>query len=140
MLRITKMGIADTSLFKSQVFKFQEGITYVYGLNRTGRTREPNGNAAGKSMFFSRMVELLYDEPVVGTKKDKFKKGKSFIEFEKGDKTYKIMSSFAGKRESFTVWIDGQQSKYNTPTKARAALRTVFPPPSQANRRYLGRQ
>jgi DNA repair exonuclease SbcCD ATPase subunit len=131
------MGIADTSLFKSQVFKFQEGITYVYGLNRTGRTREPNGNAAGKSMFFSRMVELLYDEPVVGTKKDKFKKGKSFIEFEKGDKTIKIMSSFAGKRENFTVWIDGQQSKYNTPTKARAALRTLFPPTKDDFDSYL---
>jgi len=137
MIELLKLGITDTPLFQGQVFTFKPGISYIYGLNHSGRTKDANGNAAGKSAFFSRIGELIYDEPIVGTKQDKVKKGKSFFEYRYQGHTVKIMSSFKGRTENFTIWIDGKQSKYNTATKARPALRKLFPPTKEDFDSYI---
>lgn len=127
MITITKMGIADTPLFKSQVFEFKPGISYIYGLNRANKTKDRNGNAVGKSRFFSRLGELIYDEPIVGIKADKNKVGKSFVDFTRDDTTYRILSVFNGKSEQISIIVDGHKTTYDTPTKAKLELRKIFP-------------
>lgn len=78
------MGVGGTKLFAAQTFEFREGISYIYGLNKSTSIKTNNSNQVGKSFFFSMLGELLYDLPVVGLRQDRVKTGKRFIEFTQG--------------------------------------------------------
>ena len=129
MIRLKRMGVAGTTLFKASTFEFHDGISYVYGLNKSTALKTNNSNATGKSRFFGYLSELLYDVPVVGLKQDRHKAGKRFVEFEYAGHQVKIMSSFATNgREKVTIWMDGQQRSYLTAAKGKAAIAKLFRP------------
>lgn len=66
--------LRDCWPYKKAQLKIKPGITALYGINRT-RPHSRNANAAGKSFLGSQFAEILTEEPVIGLKQDKVKKG-----------------------------------------------------------------
>ena len=125
-MNIQKIGVGDTKLFARQVFDILPGVSYVYGLNQSGRSRTLNGNASGKSFFFGRIRELLYDDPVVGVKQDKHRRGKAFVQFTRKKTEVRVASAFSGRTEAFSITLDGTKHTYNTPTKAKPEIAKIW--------------
>lgn len=123
------MGLEGVGPFKKQSFTFKPGISVVYGLNRAGGQNSRNGNAAGKSYFFSSLKEMIYEEPVVGEKQDRVRQGKRAFEFttSTGGKRIRIERQARGRSEHIGITVDGRELKHLTPTKARAYLKKIFP-------------
>lgn len=70
-LFIDSIRLKKTVVFDDVSFKITPGISAIYGLNRTNARTSGNGNGAGKSAFFSQIGEILYEDPIVGERKDK---------------------------------------------------------------------
>jgi hypothetical protein len=57
------------------------GVSTIYGLNRAAGKASQNSNGVGKSLLFSVLPEVMYDEPQIGERSDKIKQGRRDIEF-----------------------------------------------------------
>lgn len=100
--------LIDFPFFKKQTFVLDSGhINLVLGQNfNGGGSSNPNG--AGKSLFFSQIIEFITDEPIIGVKKDKIRRGTRILEFSKAGKRYKVTRSFTEGKEKITVERDGK--------------------------------
>lgn len=100
--------LIDFPFFKKQTFVLDSGhINLVLGQNfNGGGSSNPNG--AGKSLFFSQIIEFITDEPIVGVKKDKIRRGTRILEFSKAGKRYKVTRSFTAGREKIIVERNGK--------------------------------
>lgn len=122
------MGLEGVGPFKKQSFAFKPGISAVYGLNRAAGQKSSNGNAAGKSFFFSSLKEMIFEEPVVGEKQDRVRQGKRVFEFSStAGKKIRVERQARGRSEHLAITVDGRELKHLTPTKARAYLKKAFP-------------
>lgn len=122
------MGLEGVGPFKKQAFAFVPGIHTIYGLNRAGGAHSSNGNAAGKSYFFSSLKEMIYEEPVVGEKKDRVREGKRTFEFrDTQGKIVRVERQARGRAEHLAITVNGKELKHLTATKARAYLKRIFP-------------
>ena len=101
--------LIDFPFFKKQTFVLDSGhINLVLGQNFNGGGGASNPNGAGKSLFFSQIVEFITDEPVVGVKKDKIRRGTRILEFSKSGKRYKATRSFSEGKEKITIECNGK--------------------------------
>lgn len=100
--------LIDFPFFKKQTFVLDSGhINLVLGQNfNGGGSSNPNG--AGKSLFFSQIIEFITDEPIIGVKKDKIRRGTRILEFSKAGKRYKVTRSFTGGKEKIVVERNGK--------------------------------
>lgn len=76
MFEINRILLTKTLLFDSLDFEVPKGLSVLYGLNQSSAKTSGNGNAAGKSALVSQFGEILFEEPIVGTKKDAVKSGR----------------------------------------------------------------
>lgn len=100
--------LIDFPFFKKQTFVLDSGhINLVLGQNfNGGGSSNPNG--AGKSLFFSQIIEFITDEPIIGVKKDKIRRGTRILEFSKAGKRYKVTRSFTNGKEKIIVERNGK--------------------------------
>lgn len=100
--------LIDFPFFKKQTFVLDSGhINLVLGQNfNGGGSSNPNG--AGKSLFFSQIIEFITDEPIIGVKKDKIRRGTRILEFSKAGKRYKVTRSFTNGKEKIVVERNGK--------------------------------
>jgi DNA repair exonuclease SbcCD ATPase subunit len=100
--------LIDFPFFKKQTFVLDSGhINLVLGQNfNGGGSSNPNG--AGKSLFFSQIIEFITDEPIIGVKKDKIRRGTRILEFSKAGKRYKVTRSFTEGKEKITIEREGK--------------------------------
>ena len=122
---IKKIGLKGVGPYrKGTVFDVPTGITYLYGRNELNGG---NANAAGKSSFASCLAELFYDQPIIGTRKDKTKAGSRFVEYVRGSNTIRIGSSFKGKTEKLEVKVNGESKAGRTSTLTREVMKKLWP-------------
>lgn len=100
------------------VFSFKPGVSVVYGLNKTSGANSKNSNWVGKSLFFSSLSEILYDEPVVGTKQDRMRSGSRAVILTDGTNTVQIIRK-SGKRDSTQIIENNKPIEHLTKTKAQ---------------------
>ena len=104
-------------------FKVKPGLSVIYGLNHTSGKQSKNSNWVGKSLFFSTVSELLYEEPIVGSKQDRIQEGSQGIVLEAEGANYKITRT-DGK---YKIVKDGEAVDFRTKTKAQEFIRTLWP-------------
>lgn len=104
-------------------FKVKPGLSVIYGLNHTSGKQSKNSNWVGKSLFFSTVSELLYEEPIVGSKQDRIQEGSQGIVLEAEGVNYKITRT-DGK---YKIVKDGEPVEFPTKTKAQEFIRTLWP-------------
>ena len=121
-MKITKLAVKGYGPFKGMTeFPFKKGLSVVYGLNLSSG-KSNNSNWVGKSLFFSSMSELLYDEPIVGLKSDKMQQGQIGLILKDKDKTVQIYKS-----KKFKILENGTPIEHLTKTKAYEYIRNIFP-------------
>lgn len=75
-MKITGLALQGVGPYEDKaIFKIQPGISVIYGLNRTSGKKSKNSNWVGKSLLFSTISEVLYEQPIVGSKQDRITKG-----------------------------------------------------------------
>ena len=107
------------------VFSFKPGVSVVYGLNKTSGANSKNSNWVGKSLFFSSLSEILYDEPVVGTKQDKVKSGSRAVILTDGHDTVQIVRK-SGKRDSTQIIENNRPIEHLTKNKAQQYIKSKW--------------
>ena len=107
------------------VFSFKPGVSIVYGLNKTSGANSKNSNWVGKSLFFSSLSEILYDEPVVGTKQDRMKSGSRAVILTDGQNTVQIIRK-SGKRDSTQIIENDKPIEHLTKTKAQEYIKSKW--------------
>lgn len=131
-LHLTSLRLKKTICFDDVSFKFEPGVTVIYGLNRTNAKTSSNGNGAGKSAFFSQLGEILYETPIVGEKQDAVKNGgRTLVSYMRGRK---VSVNRVGAK--LDVKIDGQ-SKFRTKPMAKAWLAKNIPVTQQEFDTYV---
>jgi DNA repair exonuclease SbcCD ATPase subunit len=118
--------LIDFPFFKKQTFVLDSGnINLVLGQNfNGGGVTNPNG--AGKSLFFSQIIEFITDEPIIGVKKDKIRRGTRILEFSKAGKRYKVTRSFTDGREKIVIERNGKDLGLRELKEAKAVIDRVI--------------
>ena len=82
---IGKLKIEGRPMFsKAEEFDFgKKGLTVVHGLNLNAGSGTSAPNAAGKSMLFSNLQDLLYQDVLVGSRRDRVTAGLASLEIGK---------------------------------------------------------
>lgn len=78
-MRFKRLTLKDDPLFGDTSLEFEPGITVIYGLNRLSKASR-NGNFAGKSYLMSSVPEVIWEQPVVGTREDRNRVGTRELE------------------------------------------------------------
>lgn len=120
------IAVKDYGPFNGQsAFYFKKGLSVIYGLNKTDGANSKNSNWVGKSLFFSSLSEVLYDEPVVGTKNDKLKQGSRAVILTDDQNTVQIIRQY-GKRDSVKIIENNTPIEHLTKTKANEYIKSKW--------------
>ena len=123
-MNLEKIAVKGIGPFSESVsFKIPKGLSVIYGLNRSAGKNSKNSNWCGKSLFFSTIPEVLYDEPIVGTKQDKIKKGLQGLVISHNNKTLKIIQ----KNNKLSLSVNGEKQDLFTKTKAKEIIQSFWP-------------
>ena len=126
MIRLKALAVKDYGPFTKQVsFQFKPGISVVYGLNHTSGNNSKNSNWVGKSLFFSSLSEVLYGEPIVGTKQDVMKAGSIAVSLVSDQKKIQIIRRL-GKKSVTEIIENGVKIEHLTKTKAQEYINSVW--------------
>lgn len=86
--------LENVHFFKDQAFDFNhKGVSLILGSNANAGA-STNTNGVGKSLFFSQLPEMLMDEPLIGTRADRLRKGSRSFEFQSGKNVYRVQQKF----------------------------------------------
>lgn len=122
------VGLKGTGPFKEVTFKVPQGISVIYGLNRASGKASKNSNGVGKSFLFASIPEILYEEPVVGEKQDRSRRGTRAFSFTNSHgKKILVTRTAYGRSEKLSIKVDGVDKQFRTPTYAKAFLKKAFP-------------
>lgn len=117
-MQLKAIAVKNYGPFINQTsFTFKKGLSVVYGLNKTSGANSKNSNWVGKSLFFNSLSEVLYDEPIVGTKNDKLKQGSKAVILSDGTNTVQIIKK-SGKKDSIKIIENDTPIEHLTKTKA----------------------
>ena len=106
------------------IFKIKPGISVIYGLNRTSGKQSRNSNWVGKSLLFSTISEVLYEQPIVGSKQDRITKGLQQVIL--SDDKHKYLLS--KKNNKYSIKIDGKDQAFLTNKKGpREFIEQLWP-------------
>jgi len=124
MFRVESLTLKDVPLFKNQTFKFEDGISVVYGLNKANGSSSKNANAAGKSYFFSSISDIAFGTPIVGEAADRMKSGTRRLSYSYKGKKVRIVRSGATK---IKLIVDGKPLNARTAPIAKQYLAKLMP-------------
>jgi DNA repair exonuclease SbcCD ATPase subunit len=125
---VHSIGLKGVSPFKEVQFKVPQGISVIYGLNRASGKASKNSNGVGKSYLMSTPAEIIYEEPVVGEKKDATKRGVRAFSFTNAHgKRVLVKRTARGRSDKLEISVDGEPKQFRTPTYAKAYLRKAWP-------------
>lgn len=120
---IHSFGLKDTLLFKDLTFEIPEGLSVIYGLNRTNGRKSMQANGAGKSSAFASIGETLYEEPIVGLKEDTVKQGTRQVRLKLGKRTIDVVR----KNTKLEILVDGKAKKFRKKPDAQKWLKAHLP-------------
>lgn len=125
-MKILGLAIQDVGPYEEKAtFKVKPGLSVIYGLNRTTGQQSKNSNWVGKSLLFSTLSDVLYEEPIIGTKQDTVKKGLQQILME-DDEGHKLLIS--KKNNKYIIKKDGESVDFVTNKKGpRQYIESVWP-------------
>lgn len=123
MPEFQKLRLVDTHLFKDQAFRLDaKGLSVIYGRNKNANG---NTNAAGKSLFFSMLPEIIFGSPSTGDARDKTRAGKRILHYKVGEDSYAVVNSFSPK-EKLRIVKNGKDLEFRELAEARKfVLRTI---------------
>lgn len=114
-MKITGLALQGVGPYEEKaVFKIKPGISVIYGLNRTSGKQSKNSNWVGKSLLFSTISEVLYEQPVVGSKQDRITKGLQQISLQDDAGNKYLISK---KNNKYIVKVNGQDQEFVTNKK-----------------------
>lgn len=122
MQHIKSLTLKKSMCFNNVKFDFEPGVSVIYGLNKTERS-STNSNAAGKSAFFSQLGEILYQNPIVGHKKDAVKVGTRSLGLHRTGRDIEI----AKVGTHFAIKVDGEARKFRTKALANEWVKKAWP-------------
>lgn len=123
-MRVKELSLKEVGPYEDlTTFKIEPGLTVVYGLNQTSGKTSKNSNYVGKSLLFSTLSEVLYEEPLVGSKQDRIQTGMQRVLLEANGKEYEIIKN----KNKYTVKENGVDVEYATKTKAVDFIKTIWP-------------
>lgn len=123
-MNLKKIAVKGIGPFEnSSIFTIPKGVSVIYGLNKSCGKNSKNSNWCGKSLFFSSIAEVLYDEPVVGSRQDKIKKGTQCVIVENHGKSLKIVQ----KDNKLFLYVDKKPQDILTKTKAQEIIKEFWP-------------
>lgn len=123
-MRVLGIGLKEVGPYEeATTFKIKPGLSVIYGLNQTAGKSSKNSNYVGKSLLFSTLAEVLYEEPLVGSKQDRIQTGTQQVILEANDKVYQITK----KNNKYSIKENGQLVDYATKTKATDFIKTIWP-------------
>lgn len=132
------IGLKDVSPFKEVQFKIPSGISVIYGLNRASGKASKNSNGVGKSYLLSTPAEIIYEEPIVGEKQDRSKRGTRAFSFTNAFGKKVLVSRVArGRSEKLMIKVDGVDKQFRTPTYAKAYLKKAWPITAEEYNTYV---
>lgn len=114
-MKITGLALQGVGPYEEKaVFKIKPGISVIYGLNRTSGKQSKNSNWVGKSLLFSTISEVLYEQPIVGSKQDRITKGLQQISLQDDAGNKYLISK---KNNKYIVKVNGQDQEFVTNKK-----------------------
>ncbi|MDN3040734.1 hypothetical protein P2L35_13620, partial [Enterococcus faecium] len=114
------------------------GVSTIYGLNRAAGKASQNSNGVGKSLLFSVLPEVMYDEPQIGERSDKIKQGRRDIEFmSHAGKKVLVRRIMRGKTDKLEIHVNGKDKEIRTVAEAKKTLSRLFPITASAYRTYI---
>lgn len=122
-LQLNSIHLKDALLFKDVEYKFEKGITAIYGLNKTNASKSKNGNGAGKSAFFSQPGEILYELPIVGQRQDTLKTGMRKLDMHVQGRHLMVRR----KGSKLELKHDGKLKKFRKKPDGRKWLASMLP-------------
>ena len=123
-MKVLGIGLKEVGPYEeATTFKIKPGLSVIYGLNQTAGKSSKNSNYVGKSLLFSTLAEVLYEEPLVGSKQDRIQTGTQQVILEANDKVYQITK----KNNKYSIKENGQLIDYATKTKATDFVKTIWP-------------
>lgn len=123
-MRVLGIGLKEVGPYEeATTFKIKPGLSVIYGLNQTAGKSSKNSNYVGKSLLFSTLAEVLYEEPLVGSKQDRIQTGTQQVILEANNKVYQITK----KNNKYSIKENGQLIDYATKTKATDFIKTIWP-------------
>lgn len=123
-MKVLGIGLKEVGPYEeATTFKIKPGLSVIYGLNQTAGKSSKNSNYVGKSLLFSTLAEVLYEEPLVGSKQDRIQTGTQQVILEANNKVYQITK----KNNKYSIKENGQLIDYATKTKATDFIKTIWP-------------
>ena len=114
-MKITGLALQGVGPYEEKaIFKIKPGISVIYGLNRTSGKQSKNSNWVGKSLLFSTISEVLYEQPIVGSKQDRITKGLQQISLQDDAGNKYLISK---KNNKYIVKVNGQDQEFVTNKK-----------------------
>lgn len=124
-MKILDLSIQGIGPYQDKAtFKFKPGISVIYGLNHTSGKNSKNSNWVGKSLLFSTLSEVLYEQPIIGSKQDRITKGYQELTLSVNNKTYAISK----KNNKYSIAIDGVKQDFVTNKKGpKELIESIWP-------------
>ena len=123
-MKVLGIGLKEVGPYEeATTFKIKPGLSVIYGLNQSAGKNSKNSNYVGKSLLFSTLAEVLYEEPLVGSKQDRIQTGTQQVILEANNKVYQITK----KNNKYSIKENGQLIDYATKTKATDFIKTIWP-------------
>lgn len=134
---IGKLKIEGRPMFsKAEEFDFgKKGLTVVHGLNLNAGSGTSAPNAAGKSMLFSNLQDLLYQDVLVGSRRDRVTAGLASLEIGKSKKDcYVLTSKKMGKDKTHSLDLskDGVSLEFHGKSLIDDWVKKIVPPTIEA--------
>lgn len=120
---IHSFRLKDTLLFRDFEFVVPKGLSAIYGLNRTNGGKSMQANGAGKSSAFASISEILYEEPIVGLKKDTVTKGEREVVLNLRGKKVEVRR----KNTKLQIKVGGKVKEFRTKAGGREWLKKHLP-------------
>ena len=125
-MKITGLALQGVGPYEEKaIFKIKPGISVIYGLNRTSGKQSKNSNWVGKSLLFSTISEVLYEQPIVGSKQDRITKGLQQISLQDDAGNKYLISK---KNNKYIVKVNGQDQEFVTNKKGpKEFIESIWP-------------
>lgn len=117
MTRFKAIHLRNVLFYKKASIRLDKNpLTFIYGRNwnSSGST-----NAAGKSLLFSQIPELIFGEPIIGVKRDRLRNGSVALDLESKGVNYRVVRVLKNGKETMRVLREGEDMVFRELVEAR---------------------